>query len=81
MITKDQKNKIIEILGHRYVASVQKELKLLNATDRNNNPYSSSLITNVMNSQSHKVVEEAIWTAVRTRKEINKKNEEVLKSA
>lgn len=63
MISKAEKIKIKKILGSCYVAAVKEELKIAGVLNRNNEPYSSTQITNVMNGRSHKIIEAAIFSA------------------
>lgn len=63
MISKTQKRKIKKILGSCYVAAVKDELKTKGALNRNGVAYSSTQITNVMNGNSHKIIEAAIFSA------------------
>lgn len=72
MITKSQKNKIIKILGKYYSSMVLEYLNDNNIRNKYGLPYNSnSTIVNVMNGQSHKSIETAIFKLVEIKKEEN----------
>ena len=78
MISKSQKKEIKTLLGHRYVSVVKKELSLYNELNLKGKPFSSSVITNVMNQKSHAIIEAAIWRAVENKKALKIKREHLL---
>ncbi|CAL2101443.1 conserved protein of unknown function [Tenacibaculum sp. 190130A14a] len=79
MITETQKKKILGIIGHRYVADIKEYLSVNNLFNKSGKPHSSSMITNVMNGQSHKIIEKAIYAVVQNKKEEQKQRQELLK--
>jgi hypothetical protein len=76
MITKQQKKRIKKILGNHYVAVIQEELNSQEKFNKDGNPYSSSQITNVMNGQPHKVIEDSIFSATQKKIIANEKLKE-----
>ncbi len=64
MITKSQKKRIKKILGNHYVSVIQEELNTLGERNKHGLHYSSSQITNVMNGQSHTLLESVIFSLV-----------------
>jgi len=81
MITDIQKEEIKALIGHRYVSIVQDELNSKAEFDSKGKTYSTAMITNVMNGKPNAVIEDAIYRVVAQKKALNKKREEILKSA
>ena len=78
MISKTERNSIKEIIGHRYVGVIQEELKDTGEFNKQGGNYSSGHITNVMNGEAHKIIENAIWSAVENQKILNEKRKKLL---
>ena len=80
MISKTQKQQIKQVLGHRYSELVLAELNKTGQLTRNNTPYSSKHIVNVMNGEANKIIEAAITSAVDTKTKENNKLDQLLKT-
>ena len=81
MINKKEKQDIKTIIGHRYVSLIQEELEASKEFNKSGNPYSSAHITNVMNGESHEVIEAAIYRVVAKKKALLDNRKNLLKSA
>ena len=68
MISKTDKKRIKKIIGVRYVAEVQSRLKEKEVLNKQGNEHSASFITNVMNGQPHKIIEDTIYEIVSEKK-------------
>jgi len=77
MIGKNQKTDIKKLIGHRYVGVIQAELKEMSQVNRKGKVYSSAHITNVMNGEAHKVIEDAIWKVVEKQILLNEKRKQL----
>lgn len=78
MITKPEKQLIKSVIGGRYALIVQKELTKCNEFNKNDAPYSTGHITNVMNGEKHEIIESAIYRVFENRLEIRKKRGQLL---
>ena len=68
MITKAEKEKIKEILGWRYAPVVQEYMTKKGFLNSKGEPYSTAMISNVMNGNSHERIESAIFDLVAKKK-------------
>lgn len=79
MITKKQKDGLIELIGHRYTPIVQQRLEEKEITNKDGQPHTRSYITNVMNGlSSNKEIEATIYELAKEAKERKQKQEEIL---
>ena len=78
MITKEDKESIKKIIGHRCAPAIQDELNASGEFNKGGQSYSTSHITNVMNGESHDVIEAAIYRVVDKRLAIQQKRENLL---
>lgn len=78
MISKEQREKLKEVLGYHYTDGVLKILEEKKIYSRNGKPYGSSMIRNVFNGlNENESIENAIITLfIRTQEEIRKALEE-----
>jgi len=68
MITKAEKEKIKEILGWRYAPVVQEYMTKKGFLNSKGEPYSTAMISNVMNGNPHERIESAIFELVDKKK-------------
>jgi hypothetical protein len=85
MITPEDKNAFIEILGAYYTSKVKPVLIKNSIKDAKGNTHSASMIINVMNGLPFLPIEEAIIEAVEIEKKkaaiLKRKKDKLLKSA
>jgi len=78
MITATDKESIKNIIGHRCAPLIQEELNASKEFNKGGQSYSTSHITNVMNGESHDVIEAAIYRVVDKRLALQQKRENLL---
>ncbi|AXT19303.1 hypothetical protein D7030_13215 [Flavobacteriaceae bacterium AU392] len=76
MITPLEKKKLKNFLKSNYAQDVLKVLKKRNVTNRKGNPYSESMIRNVLSGQENQDIEDAIFEVYSNRKEQYQKKQE-----
>lgn len=80
MILKEEKERIKQVVGFRYVKAIQQQLNKTGRFSQNGKQYSSSMITNVMNGANHAVIEQAIYEVVAIKNEEIKRRKKLLKA-
>lgn len=78
MISKDQKQSIKSLLGHRYVEAIRNRLDAKGLLNKKGESYSNTQITNVMNGVTHSVIEPVIWELVAEKQKELENREELL---
>ena len=78
MITKKDRHRIKDIIGHRYAPIIQDELNDCSEFNKDGQAYSRSQITNVMNGEKHNVIEAAIYRVVEKKLKIEQARQSLL---
>ncbi|MFI1771026.1 hypothetical protein [Thalassobellus citreus] len=75
MITEEQKEGIIEVLGYRYCKTISEALNKKGIRNKYGLPHTSNMIAKVMSGQEHKEIEPVIFQVVEAKKQELKEQE------
>ena len=79
MITKADKKRIKKVLGWRYAPVIKQYMGVKELSNSKGKPYSTQMITNVMNGVTNEIIEAAIFKLVAEKQNLIKERKQLLK--